>query len=161
MRRRVAEAEVERIRADADADHTDLSPRPELDEAKVEIEADLAPLRGRRFITKFEERSHMHRLHPMRLWRVLLGVGLMVFGLFNAFFVPGPGGSAFVLASLLVLAGESKLLARLLDWAEVKFQRQVDWALRHKILAALIISGAAFTFTVCVHRLLRGTWLPF
>lgn len=146
-RRRVAEAEVDRIRDDANDTHEDLSPRPELDEAAVELGADLEPLRGRRFITKFEERSHMHRLHPMRLWRLVLGLGLLIFGIINIF-IPGPGGSVIILASLLVLAGESRLLAKLLDWAEVKFQRQVDWALRHKIATVFIISGSAFVFTV-------------
>ena len=104
--------------------------------------------RGTRFIAKYEERSHIHRLHPKRLWRLLVGLGLLVFGLFNAFFVPGPGGSAFVLASLLVLAGESRLLARLLDYCEVRFARQVDWALDHKILAACIVSAAAASVTL-------------
>lgn len=104
-------------------------------------------LRGARFITKYQERSHMHRLHPMRLWRLVLGLGLLIFGIINIF-IPGPGGSVIILASLLILAGESRLLAKLLDWAEVKFQRQVDWALRHKIAAAIIVSGAAFIFTM-------------
>ncbi|MCW2926122.1 MAG: hypothetical protein JWM86_90 [Thermoleophilia bacterium] len=84
----------------------------------------------------------------MRLWRILVGLGLLLFGLFNAFFVPGPGGSAFVLAALLVLAGESRLLARLLDYLEVRFGRQVDWALRHKIAAACIVSAAAAVFSI-------------
>jgi hypothetical protein len=49
---------------------------------------------------------------------------------------------------LLVLAGESKLLAKLLDWAEVRFARQVDWALRHKIAAACIVSACAATVSL-------------
>ena len=104
-------------------------------------------LRGARFITKFEERSHLHRLHPVRLWRLVLGLGLLAFGIVNIF-IPGPGGSVIILAALLVLAGESRLLAKLLDWAEVRFQRQVDWALRHKIATVIIVSGCAFLFTV-------------
>jgi uncharacterized protein (TIGR02611 family) len=98
---------------------------------------------GKRFITKFEERAHMHRLHPKRFWRLVVGIALLIFGIINIF-IPGPGGSVIILASLLVLSGESRYLARLLDWCEVKFERQVAWALRHKILAALIISGCAF-----------------
>lgn len=88
----------------------------------------------------------MHRLHPMRLWRLLVGLGLLAFGIINIF-IPGPGGSVIILAALLVLAGESRLLARLLDWGEVRFSRQVDWALRHKIATVLLISGSAFVFT--------------
>ena len=49
-------------------------------------------IRGARFISKFEERSHVHRLHPMRLWRLVLGLGLLAFGIVNIF-IPGPGGS--------------------------------------------------------------------
>jgi hypothetical protein len=122
--------------------------------------ADDDALRGVRFITKYEERSHLHRLNPVRLWRLVLGLGLLAFGIVNIF-IPGPGGSVIILASLLVLAGESKLLARLLDWAEVKFSRQVDWALRHKIATVFIVSGSAFLFTITAHRLLRGSWLPW
>lgn len=109
--------------------------------------ADDDAIRGARFVTKYEERSHMHRLHPLRLWRLILGLGLLIFGIINIF-IPGPGGSVIILASLLVLSGESRMLARLLDWAEVKFQRQVDWALTHKLATLFIVSGSAFAFTV-------------
>lgn len=104
-------------------------------------------IRGSRFITKYDERSHLHRLHPVRLWRLVLGLGLLAFGIVNIF-IPGPGGSVIILAALLVLAGESRQLARLFDWGEVRFAPQVDWALRHKIVSVLIISGCAFAFTV-------------
>jgi len=123
-------------------------------------EHDAPELRGRRFITKYEERAHLHRLHPVRLWRLVLGLGLLAFGIVNIF-IPGPGGSVIILASLLVLAGESRLLARCFDWGEVRFAPQVDWALQHKLLTVLIISGSAFIFTVTAHRLLRGSWLPW
>lgn len=115
--------------------------------ARTDGVADDDAIRGVRFITKYEERSHLHRLHPLRLWRLVVGLGLLAFGIVNIF-IPGPGGSVIILASLLILAGESRLLARLLDWAEVRFQRQVDWALRHKIATLFIVSGSAFVFTV-------------
>jgi hypothetical protein len=111
--------------------------------APVDPSAQEDSLRGARFISKYEERSHLHRLHPARLWRLVLGLSLLIFGIINIF-IPGPGGSVIILASLLVLAGESKLLARLFDWGEVKFARQVDWALEHKLLSILLISGSAF-----------------
>lgn len=117
-------------------------------------------LRGRRFIDKYHERSHLHRLHPVRLWRLVLGLGLLAFGIVNIF-IPGPGGSVIILASLLVLSGEMKLLARLLDWAEARFGRQVDWALEHKLATILLVSGSAFAVTVCLHRIAAGTWLPW
>ena len=100
-------------------------------------------IRGARFITKYDERSHMHRLHPLRLWRLVLGLGLLAFGIVNIF-IPGPGGSVIILASLFVLAGESRLLAKLFDWGEVRFSRQVDWALANKLLFVLLVSGTAF-----------------
>jgi hypothetical protein len=109
-----------------------------------EAEADTDPgIRGSRFRTAFEKRSHLHRLHPVRLWRLVLGLGLLAFGIVNIF-IPGPGGSVIILASLLVLAGESRLLAALFDRLEVRFARQVDWALGHKIAAMLIVSACAF-----------------
>jgi len=97
---------------------------------------------GSRFVTRFEARSHLHRLHPMRLVRLIVGLGLLVFGVINIF-IPGPGGSVIILAALLVLAGESRTLARVLDRAEVRFARQIGWALRHKLAAALIVSTTA------------------
>ncbi len=112
------------------------------------------PIRGRRFITKHEERLHIPRLHPVRLWRVVLGLGLLAFGIVNIF-IPGPGGSVLVLAALLVLGGESRLLARLLDWSEVRFQRQIGWAARHKLAAMLVVSGCAFAFTLTAGYVLR------
>jgi hypothetical protein len=104
-----------------------------------------AGVRGSRFVSAFERRSHLHRLHPVRLWRLVLGLGLLLFGIINIF-IPGPGGSVIILASLLVLSGESRILARLLDSLEVRFARQVDWALSHKLAAILIVSGCAFAF---------------
>jgi len=112
-----------------------------------QAEAGARALAGTRFTTRFEERSHLHRLHPIRLWRLIVGLALLAFGIVNIF-IPGPGGSVIILAALLVLAGESRLLARLLDRAEVKFERQVAWALDHKLAAVFIVSGTAFVFVL-------------
>ncbi len=102
-----------------------------------------AGVRGSRFLSANERRSHLHRLHPVRLWRLLLGLGLLAFGIINIF-IPGPGGSVLILSSLLILAGESKPLARALDALEVQFADQVDWALKHKLVAIIAASAAAF-----------------
>jgi hypothetical protein len=59
-------------------------------------------------------------------------------------FIPGPGGSVIILSALLVLAGESSRLARLLDSLEVRFAPEVDWALRHKLAAIVLASTLAF-----------------
>ncbi len=116
------------------AEHTSTAPAETITEQVVA---------GRRFIERFERRAHVHRLHPSRLWRLLLGLGILAFGIVNVF-IPGPGGSVLILAALLVLAGESRLLARLLDWCEVRFERQIGWMLRHKLIAVCLISGSAF-----------------
>lgn len=117
---------------------------PDIDGRKPD-EAVVDSLRGARFVTRYQSRAHLHRLHPVRAWRLLLGLGLLAFGIVNIF-IPGPGGSVIILASLLMLAGESHLLARSLDWAEVRFARQVDWALDHKLLAMCIVSACALVF---------------
>lgn len=117
---------------------------PDID-GRAPDEAVVDSLRGARFVTRYQSRAHLHRLHPVRAWRLLLGLSLLAFGIVNIF-IPGPGGSVIILAALLMLAGESHLLARLLDWTEVRFARQVDWALDHKLLAMLIVSGAALVF---------------
>jgi hypothetical protein len=95
--------------------------------------------RGERFITRFQERAHVPRAHPRRLLRVLLGVALLAFGFANIF-IPGPGGSVFILGSALVLSGESRMLARMLDHGEVRFERQIEWVLRRPIVAVSTVS---------------------
>ncbi len=81
----------------------------------------------------------MPRAHPRRLLRVLLGVALLAFGFANIF-IPGPGGSVFILGSALVLSGESRMLARMLDHGEVRFERQIEWVLRRPIVAVSTVS---------------------
>lgn len=118
---------------------------PQTDQPMPSAEADA--IAGSRFIRKYQERSHLHRLHPIRLWRLIVGLGLLIFGIINIF-IPGPGGSVIIVAALLVLAGESKILARVLDRAEVQFEPQIAWAMRHKVIAVCIISGCAFLFVL-------------
>jgi hypothetical protein len=79
----------------------------------------------------------------VRLWRLALGLALLAFGIINVF-IPGPGGSVIILSAMLVLAGESRRLAQALDALEVRFAREVDWALRHKVAGIVIGSGGAF-----------------
>ena len=105
--------------------------------------------RGERFITRFHERAHVPRAHPRRLLRILLGLGLLAFGFANIF-IPGPGGSVFILGSALVLSGESRLLARLLDHGEVRFERQIDWVLRRPIVAVTAISASVLVVVTLV-----------
>jgi hypothetical protein len=99
--------------------------------------------RGSRFRAAHQRRAHLHRLHPSRLWRLVLGLALLLFGVVNVF-IPGPGGSVLILSSLLVLAGESGRLARALDRLEVRFGSEVDWALRNKMAAMVITTVFAF-----------------
>jgi hypothetical protein len=105
--------------------------------------------RGERFITRFHERAHIPRAHPRRLFRILLGFALLAFGFANIF-IPGPGGSVFILGSALVLSGESRLLARLFDRGEVRFGRQVDWVLRRPIVAVTTVSVSVLVVVALV-----------
>jgi hypothetical protein len=111
--------------------------------ATAHVAAARAATPGTRFTTRFEERSHIPRLHPRRLLRLLLGVGLFTFGMANIF-IPGPGGSVFILGSALVLSGELHSFARLLDWGEVRFQCPIMFVLRRPIIATTTITIMVF-----------------
>jgi hypothetical protein len=117
-------------------------PGPDVPEG-VPAATDLPAARGSRFAAAHQRRAHLHRLHPSRLWRLVLGLALLLFGVVNVF-IPGPGGSVLILSGLLVLAGESGRLARVLDAIEVRYGREVDWALRNKLAAIVISSAFAF-----------------
>ncbi len=109
---------------------------------------------GQRFTTRFDERSHIPRAHPRRLARILLGLALFAFGMANIF-IPGPGGSVFILASALVLSGESRTFARILDRGEIRFQRQIRWVIENPTVAVVTISSIVFvTMTFVTARLL-------
>jgi hypothetical protein len=114
-----------------------------------ELQPQQGARRGRRFVERFEARMHVHRLHSVRLGRVLLGIGLLAFGFVNIL-IPGPGGSVFVLGSALVLSGESRTLARLLDHGEVRFAAQVDWVLQRPIVAVVTIGTCVLAATTLV-----------
>jgi len=105
--------------------------------------------RGERFITRFHERAHVPRAHPRRLLRILLGFALLAFGFANIF-IPGPGGSVFILGSALVLSGESRMLAGLLDRGEVRFERQIEWVLRRPVVAVTTVSASVFVVVTLV-----------
>lgn len=104
---------------------------------------------GQRFITRYEQRAHIPRLHPHRLARIVLGFTLFAIGMLNVF-IPGPGGSVFILGSALVLSGESRTFARLLDRGEVRFQCPIMWVIRHPIVAVVTISCLVFVSVTVV-----------
>lgn len=104
---------------------------------------------GERFIARFEERASVPRVHPARLGRILLGLTLFAIGMANAF-IPGPGGSVFILGSALVLSGESRTLARVLDWGELRCQRQIRWVIERPVLAVTSISTGVLVVTTLI-----------
>jgi hypothetical protein len=78
---------------------------------------------GHRFQQRYEvakkarhAKSGMHQV--FRVFRMVLAVGAMAVG-FVLMFIPGPAVIFYFIAGSL-LASESKVVARLLDWAEVK-----------------------------------------
>ncbi len=89
---------------------------------------------GRRFEDRYEAARKARRGGDWghRLTRVLgLAVALVSFviGVILAF-IPGPAVVFFLLTGSL-LAAESRGLARLLDWGEVRLRALARWGLRH------------------------------
>lgn len=107
--------------------------------AHADNRAEASP--GTRFMARYEARSHLPRLHPRRVGRVFLGLALFSVGMLNVF-VPGPGGSIFIFGSALALSSESRHFAALLDWGEVRFQRQIRWVLDRPLVATTTITIA-------------------
>ena len=80
-------------------------------------------------------KDYYHRRHQSRsggfslraVFVMCLGTLVVLGGLIA---VPGPGpGWLIILLGLGIFAGESKLIARFLDWVEVKLRRAARWAL--------------------------------
>lgn len=109
--------------------------------AVSEIADAAAATRGRRFRERYEQRAARRDTPWKRSSRVLLAGVLFAIGIANAF-IPGPGGSVFIFASALVLAGESRTFATFLDQWELRNARRVDWMLRHPVRVGGTISVA-------------------
>lgn len=77
--------------------------------------------------------------------------------------IPGPAIIFFFVAGAL-LASESRLIARLMDWIEVKVRVIFDWAHRHwrrlslvpRIVLMLVATSASVGSALFFYRLVRG-----
>jgi hypothetical protein len=80
--------------------------------------------------SRFRDRYERHKKNPSPWWARVLQIGggllMIVVGLFFAV-APGPASIFFFLGGGL-LASESLLIARLMDWLEVKCRLVVAWA---------------------------------
>lgn len=106
---------------------------------------------GRRFQQQHSRRQESGRSPLKKALFVVVGLLLMAVGIF-LLFVPGPGLVVLLLGALMV-AQQSLLAARALDWAEVRALKLLDPSLRVwrrssralKILVvvfALVVAGA-------------------
>lgn len=108
---------------------------------------------GRRFEHRYEaarearrDGSWGHRL--TRLLRLLVALAAFAVGLVLAF-IPGPAIVFFLLAGSL-LAAESRGLARLLDWTEVRLRALGRWGKAHWGRTPAWGRATLVTFVVCL-----------
>lgn len=85
---------------------------------------------GRRFQDRYERHKEARATRPWWHFLPIWGGGLVLLaiGMFLSVF-PGPG-IPFLLLGGGLLASESRPLARLLDWIEVKVRQVIAWAMR-------------------------------
>lgn len=85
-----------------------------------------------------------------RIWRLLLGTALVVVGLILCV-IPGPG-LPFIFLGGALLASQFKLIARAMDWFELRVRTVAGWALRHwkklplwaRLVVGAVIVAAGF-----------------
>ena len=80
---------------------------------------------GRRFIDRYHRRRRHHPTSVGRALSIFLGVVFLIAGIVMLF-VPGPGVVALVIG-LALLAEQSQLIARFLDWLELKIRPAAHW----------------------------------
>lgn len=78
-------------------------------------------LPGRRFQERYRRKSATERGRLVRCAAILAGIALTVAGIFFLA-VPGPG-IPILAVGLALIAGESAVMARLLDRAEIRLRR--------------------------------------
>ena len=83
---------------------------------------------GRRFIDRYHRRRRQHATSASRALSIFLGMVFLIAGLVMLF-VPGPGTVA-LLIGVGLLAEQSPLMARLLDWLELKTRPAARWLKR-------------------------------
>lgn len=78
---------------------------------------------GKRFQERYYRRQNKReqRSQLKKIVLMLFGVAIILFGMF-LWFVPGPGWLT-IFVGAAIIAGESLIIARLLDWLEVKLRK--------------------------------------
>ncbi len=88
---------------------------------------------GHRFKDRYHQRQQSRRSARFSLTAVFMivaGTLVLLLGGVVSLTVPVPGlGWLLLFLGLGMFAGESKLIARFLDWVEVKLRRAARWAL--------------------------------
>jgi hypothetical protein len=109
---------------------------------------------------KHEHRAHGTRRSRGRLWRLVVGIALLLVGVVLCF-IPGPG-LPFIFLGGALLAAESLVVARIMDWLEVRVQAIRHWGIRHWkklplwgriIVGALFVSGSIGSMVLTYHLL--------
>lgn len=113
----------------------------------------------RRFVKRFEERArYRESTHSaVRAVRIALGVVLIALGIAIGW-LPGPGFVLLAVPGALLLAGEVRWVARLLDGLEHGTRSALAWLARHHAAPALFLAALALA-AVAVWLHLNGEQL--
>lgn len=82
---------------------------------------------GRRFQDRYERKRHANQKRSLywKIFQVALALGLLLIGVVFVF-IPGPAILFFAIGASM-LATQSRRIARLLDWTEVKIRGLGAW----------------------------------
>jgi hypothetical protein len=83
---------------------------------------------GQRFQQEFSRRQGASRSPIQKALFIVGGLLLMVAG-FLFLFIPGPG-LVFILIGGFLIAQQSLVAARVLDWTEIRLRKLLTWSLR-------------------------------
>jgi len=118
---------------------------------------------GHRFQDQFERAHAAGRgSTPARVLRISIALlALTIAGVLSV--IPGPAIPFFFVAGAL-LASESRLIARFMDWIEVKVRAVFDWVHRHwrrlslvpRVALVILAAGLSMSSAVLLYRLVRG-----
>lgn len=111
---------------------------------------------GHRFQDHYEHQQHARngRVSAGRIWMLALGVLAILVGIVLCV-IPGPG-LPFIFIGGGLLAAESKVVARAMDWLEVHVRAVWRWGKRHwdrlPLWGKIVVGGIALAASV------GGTW---
>jgi hypothetical protein len=127
---------------------------------------------GRRFQQQFDRRQESGRSPVKKALLIGLGILFMAAGIFFLF-VPGPSVVILLLGAVMV-AQQSLLAARALDWTEIRIRKLLTWGSRVwrssspalkilLVILALIVVGAVgfgtFKFLIANRGVATAAWL--